>query len=223
MAPPRRGRSTVRFKPAASKKVAGKPPGVDEDTLLSLVPGGLASNFVNARLHDKALSVAGLQPPADWDGDMPELPRDIAKEDHDTLSNLMAQFASALSTAIWHAAKAYIEHGFYSQIVDYLEAVAILESTQSSEQKRKADATTNETVVVARALAQTAYSDYVRFREEGKTLKIRHATVSRVGGFVAEDTETDDQDEAPKYSALGSGRGSSRGSDRQPRRQRGRR
>src|SRR4051812_19698033 len=86
--------------------------GPSEEELLALVPGGLATAFVNARLHDKALSLAGLGAPSDWDGEMPELPDDIATEDHDSLSNLLGQFASCLSTSTWHATKAYIEHGF---------------------------------------------------------------------------------------------------------------
>ena len=126
-------------KPGRRKKAEDE---ITEDDLLALVPGGLATAFVNARMHDKALAVAGLGEPSDWDGEMPELPEDIATEDHDTLSNLMADFASALSTSTWSAAKAYVEHGFYDQVVDYLESVAMLESQQSSEQKRKADAAT---------------------------------------------------------------------------------
>lgn len=197
--------------------LGGKRPakeGPSEEELLELVPGGLATAFVNARMHDRALALAGLGEPSDWDGEMPELPDDIAKEDHDSLSNLLGAFASCLSTSTWQAAKAYIHHGFYKQVGDYLEDVAILDSQQSSEQKRKADAATQESVVTARALEQSAYSDYVRFRELGKTLKIRHATVSRVGGFVAEDTETEDQDEAPRRSTRGQGAGTSRGGGR---------
>jgi hypothetical protein len=191
-----------------------KEEGPSEEELLALVPGGLATAFVNARMHDRALALAGLGEPSDWDGEMPELPEDIAKEDHDSLSNLLGAFASCLSTSTWHAAKAYIQHGFYKQVGDYLEDVAILESQQSSEQKRKADASTQDAVVAARALEQLAYSDYVRMRELGKTLKIRHATVSRVGGFVADEVETEDQDEAPRSSTRGRGAGTSRGGGR---------
>lgn len=195
-------------------KSRGDAPAISEDELLALVPGGLATAFVNARMHDRALALAGLGEPSDWDGEMPELPEDIATEDHDSLSNLMGKFASVLSTSIWHASKAYIHHGFYKQVADYLEDVAILESDQSNEQKRKAQAATNEAVVTARALEQSAYSDYVRMRELGKTLKIRHATVSRVGGFMGDEAETEDQDEAPKRSSRGTGAGTSRGGGR---------
>lgn len=190
----------------------------DEDKLLAEVPGGLAAAFVNARLHDKSLALAGLGEPTDWDGPMPEIPQDVAAEDHDTLSNLMADFATAHSTAIWWASKSYVEHGFYDQIVDYLEATVILGSQESNESKRKAEAATSPPVVAAKALAQSAYSDYVRFRDLAKTLKVKHATVSRVGGFVGDDTEVEDQDEAPKRSSRGqarmSGRGTSRGGGR---------
>jgi len=205
---------TPKLKGLGGKRKAAKETGISEEDLLALVPGGLATAFVNARMHDRALALAGLGEPADWDGVMPELPEDIASEDHDYLSNLLGDFASCLSTSTWHASKAYIQHGFYKQIGDYLEDVAILESQQSSEQKRKSDAATQEVVVTARALEQTAYSEYVRFRELGKSLKIRHATVSRVGGFVGDEVETEDQDEAPKRSTRGGGAGSSRGGGR---------
>jgi hypothetical protein len=203
--------------PGKLRGLGGKRPakeGISEEELLDLVPGGLATAFVNARMHDRALALAGLGEPSDWDGEMPELPEDIASQDHDSLSNLLGDFASCLSTSIWHAAKAYVNHGFYKQVGDYLEDVAVLDSQQSSEQKRKSDAATQEAVVTARALEQSAYSDYVRFRELGKTLKIRHATVSRVGGFVADDVETEDQDEAPRSSTRGRSAGTSRGGGR---------
>ena len=72
--------------------LGGKRPvseGPSEEELLALVPGGLATAFVNARMHDRALALAGLGEPSDWDGEMPELPEDIASEDHDSLSNLL--------------------------------------------------------------------------------------------------------------------------------------
>jgi len=222
--PPTRGaEETPKLRGLGGKRKAAKETGISEEELLALVPGGLATAFVNARMHDRALALAGLGEPADWDEEMPELPENIASEDHDYLSNLLGDFASCLSTSIWHASKAYIQHGFYKQVGDYLEDVAILESQQSSEQKRKADAATQEVDVTARALEQTAYSEYVRFRELGKLLKIKHATVSRVGGFVAEDVETEDQDEAPKRSSRGAGAGTARGGGRPSGRNRARR
>src|SRR3954462_8126303 len=87
-----------------------------EEELLELVPGGLATAFVNAKLHDKAIALAGLTPPSDWEGEMPVLPDDIASLDHDAMSNLMGKFVNALSTATWQASTAYVEHGFYRQI-----------------------------------------------------------------------------------------------------------
>lgn len=224
MAPPRRpaGKAPARSARAGAASSQGRDE-LDEAALLKAVPGGLATAFVNARLHDKALQVAGLGEPGDWDGDMPELPEDIAKEDHDSLSNLLAAFASCLSTATWYATKARIEKVFYDQIVEYVESVAILESQESNEQKRKADAATNEAVVSAKALAAVAQAAMYRFQSMASDLKLKHATVSRVGGFVGDDTEAEDQLGAPRASTRGSSAGSSAGSERRRRPQRGRR
>lgn len=195
---------------------------VTEDELLAAVPGALASSFVNARLHEKALSIAGLSEPGDWQGDEPEIPEDIAKEDHDSLSNLMGAFARALSTATWYATKARIEHSFYDEIVDYLESIAILDSKESNEQKRKASAATNEAVVAAKALRASAYADMHRFQSKVGAFKSKHATVSRVGGFVGDEGEANDQNVAPSLSTRGRSGGKDRGSNKASPRIRGR-
>jgi len=202
-----------------------KPKGklLDEAALLALVPAGLATAFVNARMHDRELAVAGLGEPSDWDGEMPELPQDIAQEDHDSLSNLLRDFAVCLSTATWHAAKARIDRVFFDQVVEYVESVAILESQQSSEAKRKADAATNEVVVFAKALAASAQASMLRFQAQQSNLKLKHATVSRVGGFVGDEVEAEDQNEAPRSSTRGTGIGGARGTGRGGGRIRGRR
>lgn len=186
----------------------------DEEDLLELVPGGLATAFVNAKLHDKAIALAGLMPPDDWSGEMPVIPDNIASLDHDAMSNLMGQFVNALSTATWQASTAYVEHGFYKQISEYLENVALLDSEQSNEAKRRAEAATSESVVAARALEQTAYAAFKRFESMASQLKAKHATVSRVGGFVGDETEAEDQGPAPHRSIRGRSSGSARGEQR---------
>jgi hypothetical protein len=196
---------------------ASKP---SEEELLELVPGGLATAFVNAKLHDKAIALAGLTPPTDWEGEMPVIPDNIASLDHDAMSNLMGRFVNALSTATWQASTAYVEHGFYKQISDYLENVAILDAEQSNEQKRRAEAATSESVVAARALEQTAYAAFKRFESMASQLKAKHATVSRVGGFVGDETEAEDQGPAPHRSLRGKSTGSARGEQRTVRRNR---
>jgi hypothetical protein len=139
------------------------------------------------------------------------------------LSNLLRDFAVCLSTATWHAAKARIDRIFFDQVVEYVESVAILESQQSSEAKRKADAATNEVVVLAKALATSAQASMLRFQAQQSNLKLKHATVSRVGGFVGDEVEAEDQNEAPRSSTRGTGAGSARGSARGGGRIRGRR
>lgn len=197
-------------KPARKKTTPGT---ADDDQLLSLVPSGLASAFVNTRLHDKSIAVAGLGAPPDWQGDMPEVPDDIGTVDHSELANLMAQFVNALSTALWHSSKAYVESGLYQDIVDYLTNIAITESDQSNDTKRRAEANTDESVIMAKALYRTAYSDHVRFRDVARTLELRWKTVSRVGGFVGDEADGDDAS-AIKRSTRGKSAGASKGRSR---------
>lgn len=191
-------------------KSASAGPAVTEKQILDFVPGTLAKSFVRSKLHEKELAIAGLAPPSDWDGDMPELPNDIASEDHGTLANLMVDFVNALSTATWHASMHYIEHSAYEQIVDYLTNLAVLEADASNEQKRTAQAKTGASVVAASALAASAYQNYVRFRDIAGTLKMKHATVSRVGGFIGDEAEAQETRFTVK-NRRGSGRGAERG------------
>lgn len=218
-----KGRGAKRTPPKGSDKGSGeasdkgRDKAVDEDALLKSVPGGLASAFVTQKLHEKQLAVAGLSGESVWEGDEPAVPEEIAALDHDELSNLLAAFTNAYSTALYFASKSYIEHGFYEQIVEYLESVALFESEQSNDTKRKAEARIYEPVVAAKALAQSAYSNYVRFRDKGTTLKLKHATVSRVGGFMSDESEAEDTSAAKKSTrgkSAGNAKGRSRGTGR---------
>lgn len=186
---------------------------VTDKELIKMVPGALAASFVRSKLHEKELEIAGLSAPSDWEGEMPELPSDIAAEDHSSLANLMADFVNALSTATWHQSKSYIEHHAYEQIAEYLLSIALLGANESNEQKRTAAAKTSDDYIAASSLAADAYRKYVRFRDVAATLKLKHATVSRVGGFVGGEVET----EATGFSGRsvrGKDRGSARGSAR---------
>ena len=195
---------------------------VDEDALKELVPAGLAHTFVKSKLHDKALAVAGLGEPANWDGDMPELPNEIADMDHDELSNLLAQFVNAHSTALWNASKCYVEADAYEDIAEYLENVELTEVEGSNEAQRKAFARTADQVITARALQKDNYHNYVRFRDLAKTLYERYRAVSRVGGFVGDDAEAE-EGTAAKSSTRGKAAGAGRGKDRSSGRARARR
>lgn len=205
--PPKR--SGALGKSSSSKKAEE----YTEDDLKKLVPKGLAHTFVQSKLHEAALSVAGLGEVAEWDGDMPELPDDIAAEDHDTLSNLLAQFTNAYSTAIWFSSKNYVESDAYEEIAEYLEAVALIDAEGPNEPARKAAAKTDERVVTARALHKTAYHNYVRFRDLARTLDARAKAVSRIGGFVGDEAEHEET-KALKSSTRGKGAGGSRGRSR---------
>ena len=194
-----------------------QPSGVDEDKLRKLAPPGLATAFVKSKLHDKALAVAGLGEPSDWEGDMPELPNDIAAVDHDDLANLLAQFTNAYSTATWNASKNYVEADAYESIVEYLEDQALLEAGGSNEGQRKANARTDDAVVAARGLQRSSYHNYVRFRDLAKTLYERSRAVSRIGGFVSDEAEIEDSrasKPASRGRAVGKDRGTSKGAGR---------
>jgi len=184
---------------------------LDDDALKKLVPSGMAHSFVRSKMHDKALSVAGLGEPSDWDGDMPEMPDDIASLTHDELSNLHAEFTNAYSTAMWYASRFYVEADAYEEIADYLENVCLSDSEQSNDTKRKAEARTDERVVAAKALERDAYRNYVRFRDLAATLDRRARAVSRVGGFVSGEAEMEEERPARAMTSRGNAAGNSRG------------
>lgn len=202
-------------RPSASASFGKRDPEITDDDLKALVPGGIITSFVDSKLHDKAVAVAGLGEPSDWDGEMPELPNDIATLDHDGLSNLHAQFTNAYSTSIWYASKNYVEADAYEEIKEYLENVALGNSEQSNETKRKAEARTNEGVVAAESLRRQRYRDYVRFRDLANTLDRRARAVSRIGGFMGDEADNEDTKasrSSTRGKALGQGRGSAKGS-----------
>lgn len=180
-----------------------------EDEIKEIVPRGLTRAFVDSKLRDKRVREAGLTPPSDFTDDMPELPKDIAAVDHNELSQLMIDFQNAFSTATWRASMAYIAHDIYDEISEYLENRALLESSESNDTKRKADARTSDTVVSFRGFAKQAYHDYVSYRDLGKTIEGKIKVVSRVGGFKDDEQEASDRSAKPKMS-----RGSARGTTR---------
>lgn len=184
-----------------------------DDTLRKLIPAGLQASFLKSKLHEKSIAIAGLGEPGDWQGDMPELPSDIAAVDHEQMASLLMSLASALSTSLWQASKAYIEADSYDEIAEYLEDVALLDADESNEGKRKAQARTDERVVAARAMQRTAYHDYVRFRDLSKTIEIKWRTVSRVGGFLSDEAEGEAAS-ALKRPTRGQAAGSTPGSGR---------
>jgi hypothetical protein len=221
MAPEIKSRRTTKRRgakrtPSQSSDTASKrdKTGGSEKELLKLVPGGLANAFVNQKLHEKQLALAGLSGESKWEGDEPQIPDEIAGSDHDELSNLLGAFTNAYSTALYFSSKAYIEHGFYEQISEYLESLAILDSTESNDTKRKAEARTKAEVVAAKALQQSAYSDYVRFRDKAYALKMKHATVSRVGGFMSDEAEAEDTGALKRSSTRGKAAGAAKGRGR---------
>lgn len=165
----------------------------DEPDIESLVPAGLKGAHVRSKLHEKALREAGLAAPDDFEGEIPELPDDIDAVDHSELSNIMLRYQAALSTATWQASMAYIASDIYEEISDYLEQRALLDSDQSNDTKRRAEAKTDPTVVAFRAQKKIAYYDYVRFRDFAKTIEGKIKILSRVGGFKDDDNEASDR------------------------------
>jgi hypothetical protein len=199
--------------PAKKRKTPDKQPAngelTDED-LKGLVPDGLVKSFVNSKLHDKALSLAGLGEPGEWEGEMPELPNDIAGLDHDELSNLHAQFVNAYSTAVWFASRYYVEADAYEEIADYLTDRALLDTDQSNEQKRRAESHIDGGVIAARAMQRDAYRNYVRFRDVAGTLDRKAKAVSRIGGFIGDEADNEES-RAAKASTRGRAVGASKG------------
>lgn len=196
-----------------AKAVSGrnsKSSALTDEHLLKLIPGGMAHAFVISKMHDKQLQLAGLGPEPDWEGEMPVLPSDIAAEDHDSLSNLLAALTNAYSTATWWASMSQIEAGLYDEIVEYLEAIAMRGSSGSSKEKRDAEVKLDDRVVAAKALARTSHSDNIRFRGIASSLKAKSATVSRIGGFLGDEASAENAS-AIKHSTVGKSRGRSKG------------
>lgn len=164
---------------------------MNDQQLLELVPGGLAQAFVTGKLHTKQLAIAGLGGEPDWNGKMPEVPNDIAAEDHNSLSNLLASLVNAYSTALWYASKSHIEAGLYEDIVEYLEAIVLLNVEGSNKEQREAKVITDGRVIAAKSLLRSANTDYIRFRDTAERLRAKHATVSRVGGFVGDEARAE--------------------------------
>lgn len=209
------GGASTRKRPTSSTKGKKKSDKLDDDALLDLVPEGLGATFVKSKLHDKALAVAGLSAPADWQGDMPELPNDVAGEDHDTLSNLLSQFTNAHASSLWAASKHYVEADAYEEIASYLRNRALLDSEESNDTKRRADAETDEAYLAALALQKEHYHNYVRHRDLANTIDKRIRAVSRIGGFVGEEAEGEDLrggKPSTRGKALGASKGRSKGS-----------
>jgi hypothetical protein len=212
---------TLRGKRAADGRGAsGRPSrrsinlaGSPEPDLKDLVPEGLATAFVKSKLHDKSVAVAGLGEPADWEGDMPEIPGDIASLDHQQMSNLLSDLANAMSTALWQASKNYIEADILDEVAEYLEDRALLDADESNEGKRKAQARTDESVVAFRGAQKVAYHNYVRFRDLARTIELKWRTVSRVGGFVGDEAEAETAG-AIKRSTRGKAAGNAKGNAR---------
>lgn len=214
--------SLNKIKRAQAKR--GKNPDGDALTdkhLLELVPGGMAHAFVVSKMHEKQLALAGLGPEPEWHGKMPELPSDIATEDHDTLSNLLAEFTNAFSTATWWASMSQIEAALYDDIVEYLEALSTRDVTGSNKEKRDAEVKLDGRVVAAKALARTAHSDAIRFRSIATTLSAKSKTVSRIGGFLGDEAAAESiggSKRSSRSKSRGAGRGVGRGSEiRRPR------
>lgn len=181
---------------------------LNDDEIEAMLPTALSRAFVGTQIErmNESIEKLGLKPPSEYEGDMPDLPEEIADLTHDELSNLMAQFQNALSTATWQASVAHVQNNTFDEIADYLENRAILDSDQSTEQKRKADARTDDTVVFFRGMSQHASNQYVLYRDLAKTIDGKIKVVSRVGGFLGDEQEDSDV-RADKASTRGTGKG----------------
>lgn len=182
----------------ASSASPDRKPDTSDDLDESMVPRGLSKAFVSSKLNEKKLRQAGLTPPSDFQGDMPELPSDIDAVDHSQLSNTIMAFQNALSTATWKASMAYIANDIYTEIAEYLENKALLSSEQSNDSKRRAEAKTDDDVLMWVGEAKAAYHDYVRFRDFARTIEGKIKVLSRVGGFKDDDNEASDRTTRPK-------------------------
>lgn len=212
----RRTRRVRKSATPRSKSSAGTPASkaqrtsrVKTDDIDSLVPKGLSGAFVKSKLREETVRKAGLKEPSDFEGEMPELPDDIDAVDHSDLSNLLLGFQSALATATWQASKAYIESDIAEEVYEYLRNNALLETNQSNDLKRRAEAENDDLVVTWKGRQKSAYHDYVSFRDLARTIEGKIKVLSRVGGFKDDENDGSDRTARSKQSK-GAARGSAR-------------
>jgi hypothetical protein len=193
------------------KKKADSSGDYSDDEIEGMLPAGLARVFVKSKIDDarKEIEERGLAVPESYEGEMPELPDNISSLSHDELSDLLAQFQNALSTAITAQSEHYVWQSTYEEIADHLENQALLESDQSNDTKRKAEARTDERVVFFRAKQKHHYGRYVRWRDLARTIEGKARVVSRVGGFIEGEHDTEDR-VAAKGSTKGKAKGASK-------------
>jgi hypothetical protein len=190
------------------KQDAGEDIDLDDDEIEAMLPAGLAQVHVKSKMDEarKAIEEQGLSLPGAYEGEEPELPNDISTWDHNALSDLLAQFQNAHSTASTQAAQAHIWNNTYGEIAEYLENQNLLESDQSNDTKRKAEARTEPRVVFFRAKAVYYKNESERWRTLASSLDKKGAVVSRVGGFVEGDNAQEDR-RAAKPSTRGAAKG----------------
>jgi hypothetical protein len=183
----------------------------DEDDVRAMLPVGLGRVFTKSKLDyaEKTIAEFGLASPGAYEGDMPELPSDIASVDHADLSNLLMEFQKALSTARWQQSSSYIWANTYEEIADYCENVVLLNTDESNDTKRKAAARTDDKVVFFRAKQKENYNEYVRWRDLANTIDGKVKVVSRIGGFVSDEEEATER-KAVKPSTRGTAKGASK-------------
>jgi hypothetical protein len=187
----------------------------DDDEIVEMIPKGLGRVFVQSSLDNAEKMVAefGLAAPTSYDGDMPELPDDIAEVDHDQLSQLLVDFQNAHSTAVWQQSNNYVWASTFEEIADYVHATALLDTDESNKEKREAQASVTPQVSYFRAKHREHYNSYVRWRDLAKTIEGKVKVISRIGGFK------EDGEEAEAVSAVKSStRGKAAGEQRSKRR-----
>lgn len=182
---------------------------LDEDEVEAMLPTPLAQLHIRSKLDyaEAQIEEQGLKLTGAYEGDMPELPNDISGYSHADMSDLLAQFQNAHSTASAQASQATIMGNTYGELAEYVEDLAILESDQSNAEKRKAEARTDGTVVFFRAKAADYRNQSRRWTDLAGELRGKTAVVSRVGGFVEGDGAQSDL-RAAKPSTRGAAKGS---------------
>lgn len=165
---------------------------LDIDDLKEILPTPLAHVTVEAKLHQGRLRKAGLEQAGEYEGDNPQLPRDIESLDRTQLSNLMLDFQAALSTATALASNASVEYATYNDVADYLEQDALLTVEGSNEAQRRAKAATDKSVILFRAKARSAKNAQSDFQSYAKDCENKIKVLSRVGGFKLDEDDASD-------------------------------
>jgi hypothetical protein len=145
------------------------------ERIIETLPNPYQRSYLRQKLAEAELERRGFPPPPDVEADTRPLPNDIAEYSRDQLSGLYAKFINARASSRYYQVDALTQARLYKSIADHLHNQIVMTSTQTNEQKRTADAETDERVVIFRQLELDADNIARRYDEVANDLSRKAA------------------------------------------------